>query len=1002
MDTANDKETSMRIKKQHASGTGALLLAIAAWLGFASLDLGAALAGTLPAATCTVTGPGARTCELWAKTGAITLAGYTGTMPVWGYASSADGPAQLPGPPLIVNEGETVTVILHNTLAANTGLLFQGQELPPDLGGVAGGGVATYTFAAVHAGTYLYEAGLLPNSQHQVAMGLFGALIVRPAVAGQAYAGVATAYADEALVILSEIDPALNTSADPASFDMRGFAPRYRLIGGKAYPDTDPVDSAPGNRLLLRYVNAGIQHHSMSALGLNQTVVAHDGSPLQYPYSMAAETLAPGQTLDTIITIPANADPGSKFALFDGSLRLRNSNTAGYGGMLAFIGTAGSTSNSGGPAASAVTVTPSPTNGQVAVSLTASISDAASGNGNVAAAEYFVDAVGANGAGIAMSGSFGSPTVSVSATIPAATLATLAAGNHTFYVHGQDADGNWGAVSSAVMVLDKSGPTTSGLILNPNPSNGSVDVTISATADDSASGNSIVTAAEYFIDSAGASGTGTALALNLSAPIVSLTGTIPVSTLAGLSAGVHRVYVHGRDGFMQWGPLASADLTIQTAGPSAGAVGVSPNPNSGSMGINSTSPVVRVTATFTDTASNISTAEGFLDATGAAGTGFPLIAVDGIFNSGSEPAYGDIPLTTIGLLPEGLHTIYVHGRNSAGNWGAFSSVVLMIDKSNPTVSGLAFSPNPTNTTLSNNVGFTLTATATDPSVNGVSSNIAAAEWYEGADPGAGNGTAMTGAFLTSPTVAISATINFVTLGWTPGNHTLYVRAKDASNHWSASVSIVVNVVMPNTIFADSFESGNFNAWNGGTSGPGLSVTTAARMTAGGTYGMQVGLGSGTTPRYVADSTPNQETAYHARFYFNPHGVLTGNNQVVTIFAGMNAANTAIFQVQMRRQNAGGIYQVRLSVLRAGGTTNTNYFTISNAAHAIEVVWQSAGNASASLSIDGVVRQTLNGLNTNAYQLDSVRLGPSLGLLSSASGTMYFDAFASTRRSVIGP
>jgi len=108
-------------------------------------------------------------------------------------------------------------------------------------------------------------------------------------------------------------------------------------------------------------------------------------------------------------------------------------------------------------------------------------------------------------------------------------------------------------------------------------------------------------------------------------------------------------------------------------------------------------------------------------------------------------------------------------------------------------------------------------------------------------------------------------------------------------------------------------------------------------------------------------------------------------------------------VQVRRQNAGGgTYQVRLAVLRAGGTTTTSWYAISNAAHSVEIAWQSSTTASASLYTDGTLRQTLTGLNTSAYTLESVRLGPSAGLVGTASGTLYFDAFVSKRSSYVGP
>jgi len=46
----------------------------------------------------------------------------------------------------------------------------------------ASGGSATYSFVATHPGTFVYESGTNPDVQ--VPMGLFGALVVRPA-AGQ-------------------------------------------------------------------------------------------------------------------------------------------------------------------------------------------------------------------------------------------------------------------------------------------------------------------------------------------------------------------------------------------------------------------------------------------------------------------------------------------------------------------------------------------------------------------------------------------------------------------------------------------------------------------------------------------------------------------------------------------------------------------------------------------------------------------------------------------------
>src|SRR5438445_219472 len=77
---------------------------------------------------------------------------------------------QVPGPTLIVTEGQTVTVNLANglpTSAGNTSILFPGFSLTSTTGGVAGvltqeaapGGTVTYSFVAGTPGTRAYYSG---------------------------------------------------------------------------------------------------------------------------------------------------------------------------------------------------------------------------------------------------------------------------------------------------------------------------------------------------------------------------------------------------------------------------------------------------------------------------------------------------------------------------------------------------------------------------------------------------------------------------------------------------------------------------------------------------------------------------------------------------------------------------------------------------------------------------------------------------------------------------
>src|SRR6266853_1225227 len=95
---------------------------------------------------------------------------------------------QVPGPTLIVKEGQKITVMLTNNLptaAGNTSILFPGFQVS-STNGVVGllaheavpGGTVTYTFTASTPGTHAYYSGT--QGDLQIEMGLYGAIIVLP------------------------------------------------------------------------------------------------------------------------------------------------------------------------------------------------------------------------------------------------------------------------------------------------------------------------------------------------------------------------------------------------------------------------------------------------------------------------------------------------------------------------------------------------------------------------------------------------------------------------------------------------------------------------------------------------------------------------------------------------------------------------------------------------------------------------------------------------------
>ncbi len=169
--------------------------------------------------------------------------------------------------------------------------------------------------------------------------------------------------------------------------------------------------------MLLRYVNAGVGYHSMAVLGADQRVVGLGGSQLKNgcvdtSRRYVAETFGPGQTADAIVTVPATVGD-RKLAVYDAALGLRNANTPGAGGMLAFLqvtgtGTATAT-DTAGPATRSVALS--------AATLAATVADTATGGGVVAGAEYYVDAIGGTPTAMtAGDGAFDSPSETVTAT----------------------------------------------------------------------------------------------------------------------------------------------------------------------------------------------------------------------------------------------------------------------------------------------------------------------------------------------------------------------------------------------------------------------------------------------------------------------------------------------------------------------------------------------------------------------------------------------------------
>ncbi|HYL13124.1 MAG TPA: multicopper oxidase family protein [Terriglobales bacterium] len=203
---------------------------------------------------------------------------------------------QVPGPTLIVTEGQPVTVNLTNglpTAAGNTSILFPGFNVTAT-GGVSGlltqeaapGGTVTYSFTAGSPGTRAYYSGT--QSDLQVEMGLYGAIIVLPnavpaactsgvhasnltaesvwgesdfRLAAAAYDHAQTCYDREYLFQFSEMDPNIHTQAlaqvtarnscqagaagCSLNVPTEPYHPAYFMINGRSMPDDMDPNYAP-------------------------------------------------------------------------------------------------------------------------------------------------------------------------------------------------------------------------------------------------------------------------------------------------------------------------------------------------------------------------------------------------------------------------------------------------------------------------------------------------------------------------------------------------------------------------------------------------------------------------------------------------------------------------------------------------------------------------------------------------------------------------------------
>lgn len=251
---------------------------------------------------------------------------------------------------------------------------------------------------------------------------------------------------------------------------------------------------------------------------------------------------------------------------------------------------------------------------------------------------------------------------------------------------------------------DTVGPVTSGVTAAPGLGRGTEPVTVQGSADDGPDGSGVV-AAELFVDTVTADGTGTPVPVAGGAT-ASLTAQVAPAVLAGLADGTHTVWLHALDASGTWGAPVAAAFTLDRVAPVVGTASATPSPTAGAA-------TVQLSAPVTESGSGLDRVEWFADADPGVGNGSAATV------TGSGPFTASAAIDVRAWAP-GPHVVTVRARDAAGTWSDARTVTVEVSTAAPT--HLTFSTD-TSTKVPGVAG-----TADDADLYGWAGSAFAREW----------------------------------------------------------------------------------------------------------------------------------------------------------------------------------------------------------------------------------------------------------------------------------
>ncbi len=184
---------------------------------------------------------------------------------LWGYNGSA------PGPTIQAMQGDRVRIVVDNHLPEATSMHWHGFEIPFDMDGGPGlsqdpippGGRFVYEFTLQQEGTYFYHS----HMAMQEMLGMIGAFIMHPK---EAY----DPPVDQDFAIVLQEYAILPNNPTPNTMSMEY---NWLTFNGKSSPASTPLIIRHGDRVRIRIINLGMDHHPIHLHGHQFAITGTEG-----------------------------------------------------------------------------------------------------------------------------------------------------------------------------------------------------------------------------------------------------------------------------------------------------------------------------------------------------------------------------------------------------------------------------------------------------------------------------------------------------------------------------------------------------------------------------------------------------------------------------------------------------------------------------------------------------------------------------------------------------